>query len=41
MMIEVEIPSFVDAGQVQDDLVALGKEIEVTVSMKPKDDARF
>lgn len=41
MMIEVEVPPFVDAGQLQADLVAVGKEIEVTVSMKPKDDARF
>lgn len=41
MMIEVEIPPFVDVSRLQDDLVAIGKEIEVTVSMKPKDDARF
>ena len=41
MMIEVEVPAFVDVGQVQDALVAIGKEIEVTVSMKPKDGARF
>jgi glycine cleavage system transcriptional repressor len=41
MMIEVEIPSYVDAGQLQDDLSAIGKEIEVKVVMKPKDDARF
>lgn len=41
MMIEVEIPSDVDAARLQDDLAAIGREIEVTVSMKPKDDARF
>jgi len=41
MMIEVEIPSFLDVGRLQDELAAIGREIEVTVSMKPKDDARF
>jgi len=41
MMIEVEVPPFVDVGRLQDDLAAIGREIEVTVSMKPKDDARF
>ncbi|MHC4444849.1 MAG: glycine cleavage system transcriptional repressor [Planctomycetota bacterium] len=41
MMIEVEIPNHVDSGQLQDELVKIGKEIEVVVSMKPKDDARF
>ena len=41
MMIEVEIPPFVDAGRLQDELSAIGKQIEVVVSMKPKDDARF
>ena len=41
MMIEVEIPPYVDAGRLQDELVAIGREIEVTVSVKPKDDARF
>ena len=41
MMIEVEIPPYVDTGQLQDNLKAIGKEIEVTVDMKPKDDARF
>lgn len=41
MLIEVEVPPFVDAGQLKDDLVRIGKEIDVTVSMKPKDDARF
>ena len=41
MMIEVEVPPYVDVGRLQDDLVAIGREIEVTVSMKPKDDARF
>ena len=41
VMIEVEIPPFVDAGRLQDELSAIGKQIEVVVSMKPKDDARF
>jgi glycine cleavage system transcriptional repressor len=41
MMIEVEIPPFVDSGKLQSELVGLGKEIGVVVSMKPKDDARF
>ena len=41
MMIEVEIPPCVDSARLQDDLVAIGREIEVTVSLKPKDDARF
>jgi len=41
MMIEVEIPPFVDAGRLQSQLSAIGKQIEVVVSMKPKDDARF
>jgi len=41
MMIEVEIPPFIDAAQLRDQLVAIGKEIDVVVSMKPKDDARF
>ncbi len=41
MMIEVEIPPFVDTGRLQDELTTIGKEIDVEVSMKPKDDARF
>ena len=41
MLIEVELPAFVDAGRVQDELARIGKEIGVVVSMKPKDDARF
>jgi glycine cleavage system transcriptional repressor len=41
MMIEVEIPKFVDAGRLQNELAAIGREIQVVVSMKPKDDARF
>lgn len=41
MMIEVEVPNYVDTGRLQDDLAGIGREIEVTVSMKPKDDARF
>lgn len=41
MMIEVEIPPFVDVGRLHDQLTVIGEEIEVTVSMKPKKDARF
>jgi glycine cleavage system transcriptional repressor len=41
MMIEVEAPPYTDLGKLQDELVAIGQEIEVTVSLKPKDDARF
>ncbi len=41
MMIEVEVPPFVDPGRLQSELSAIGKEIQVVVSMKPKDDARF
>jgi glycine cleavage system transcriptional repressor len=41
MMIEVEIPSFVDAGRLEHELQDLGHQIEVVVSMKPKADARF
>ena len=41
MMIEVEIPKFVDVGRLQSELAAIGREIQVVVSMKPKDDARF
>lgn len=41
MVIEVEIPPFVDAAKLAEELVAIGQEIDVVVSMKPKDDARF
>jgi glycine cleavage system transcriptional repressor len=41
MMIEVEIPSYVDAARLERELAEIGREIEVTVDMKPKDDARF
>jgi glycine cleavage system transcriptional repressor len=41
MMIEVEVPPFVDGGRLQSELTVIGKEIGVVVSMKPKDDARF
>lgn len=41
MLIEVEIPPYVDAARLQDELAAIGKQIDVVVSMKPKDDARF
>ena len=41
MLIEVEMPSTVNSGKLQGELAAIGKEIEVVVSMKPKPDARF
>lgn len=41
MMIEVEIPPYVDGGRLQGELQGIGKQIEVVVSMQPKDDARF
>ncbi len=41
MMIEVELPPFVDSGRLQSELSTIGKEIGVVVSLKPKDDARF
>lgn len=41
MLIEVEIPPYVDSGRLQDELATIGKQIEVVVSLKPKDDARF
>ncbi len=41
MLIEVEIPPFVDTARLQRDLKAIGQEIGVQVSVKQKDDARF
>jgi len=41
MLIEVEIPNTTDTGRLQSELIKIGKEIEVVVSMKPKNDARF
>lgn len=41
MMIEVEIPPFVDVGETQDELKEIGREINVTVDLKPKEDARW
>lgn len=41
MLIEVEIPPYVDVNRLQDDLAAIGRDIGVVVSLKPKDDARF
>jgi glycine cleavage system transcriptional repressor len=41
MLIEVEIPAYVDVNRLQADLVGIGSEIGVVVSLKPKDDARF
>lgn len=36
MTIEAELPSFVDAARLESELAVIGKELEVTVSMKPK-----
>ncbi len=41
MMIEVEVPPYVDVSRLQDRLTAIGKGLEIVVAMKPKDDARF
>jgi len=41
MMIEVEIPPYEDAVRLEEQLVEIGKQIGVVVSMKPKPDARF
>jgi glycine cleavage system transcriptional repressor len=38
MLIEVEIPPYVDPATLANDLVGVGKEIDVTVTLKPKDD---
>jgi glycine cleavage system transcriptional repressor len=41
MLIEVEVPPFVDTAKLQRNLKAIGNEIGVQVSVKQKDDARF
>lgn len=41
MLIEVEVPRYADLASLQEELVAIGKEMDIVVSMKPKDDARF
>jgi glycine cleavage system transcriptional repressor len=41
MLIEVEVPAYVDVNRLQEDLAAIGRDIGVVVSLKPKDDARF
>ncbi len=41
MLIDVEVPPFVDTAKLQRDLKAIGREIGVQVSVKQKDDARF
>jgi len=41
MLIEVEVPPFLDTGRLQEDLRKIGNEIGVRVSVKQKDDARF
>ncbi len=37
MLIEVEIPPYVDPSGLAQELVGVGKEIDVTVTLKPKD----
>lgn len=41
MLIEVEVPPFIDTAKLQRELKAIGSEIGVQVTMKQKDDARF
>jgi len=41
MLIEVEMPPFVDTAKLQRELKSIGNEIGVQVSLKQKDDARF
>lgn len=41
MLIEVEIPPYVDVGTLHEELAAIGAELDVHVAFKPKDDARF
>jgi glycine cleavage system transcriptional repressor len=41
MLIEVELPAAVDAGQLGEQLGELGRQIDVQVTVRPKDDARF
>ena len=41
MLIEVEIPPYVDVGALQEELGKIGGELNVHISFKPKDDARF
>ncbi len=41
MTIEVELPSFIDQGELSKPLQAVSKELGVQVEMKPKPDARF
>lgn len=41
MTIEVELPSFIDQGELTKPLQAVAKELGVQVEIKPKPDARF
>lgn len=41
MLIEIEVPPFIDTAKLQRDLKTIGADIGVQVSMKQKDDARF
>jgi glycine cleavage system transcriptional repressor len=41
MLIEVEVPPYVDVGGLQDELNKIGRSLNVHISFKPKDDARF
>ena len=39
MLIEVEIPPYVDPATLGQELIGVGKQLDVEVSMRPKDDA--
>jgi len=41
MIIEVEIPAFVDAAELRQELIEIAKDLGVELTLKPKDDARF
>ena len=41
MLIEVEVPSYMDTNRLGQELSAIGRDLDVVVSIKPKADARF
>lgn len=41
MLIEVELPADLDPGQLGEELAELGGRIDVEITVRPKDDARF
>ena len=41
MLIEVEVPSYVDTNRLSRELSEIGRQLDVVVSIKPKADARF